>query len=304
MAGQRANQFGLLLSVVRIRPLQQKPIYCFGIDDNYAWPLLISLYSAKKNHKNFKRVFILYDPEYLNDEIISYINEKSKLLGVKLKFISLNLTSHSEIQAHITSTAYLRFQIPKVSRKKAFWFDTDVLFLEGWHQISQYAVSNKSDIEPIFARLHWPHYEPESNQAIINSKGKYFNSGILLINSKIWRRERIMQNLIAIMPNYTQYGFEWADQCVLNYYFAGEYGQIDPIYNSIPKEFRENHTRIIHFAGMHKPWKYKIDTECKLVRLENNLEISDLQPEERSAWQTYRETEQELLSLLAHKREV
>jgi lipopolysaccharide biosynthesis glycosyltransferase len=302
VTGRRANQSGILLSVLRIGLIQQKPIYCFGIDDNYAWPLLITLYSAKKNHKKFKKAYILYDPEHLKDEMIFYINAKSKLLGVKLKFIPLHLTSHSEVQAHITSTSYLRFQIPKVSRKKAFWFDTDVLFLGGWHQISEYAVSNKSDIEPIFARLHWPHHESESNQAMINSKGRYFNAGVLLVNSKVWRRERIMQNLIAIMPNYTQYGFEWADQCVLNYYFAGEYSQIDLRYNSIPKEFKVNQTRILHFAGLHKPWTFKIDAKYKLVELENDLEIADLLPEERSAWQTYRETEQELINLLAHKR--
>ncbi len=290
------------MSVLRLGLLGQKPVYCFGIDDNYAWPLLISLYSAKKNHKKFKKVFILYDPKHLNDEIIFYINEKSKLLGVKLKFIPLHLTIHSEERGHITSTAYLRLQIPKVTRKKAFWFDTDVLFLEGWHQISEYAVSSKPEITPIFARLHWPHHESESNQAIRNSNGKYFNSGVLLVNSKVWRRERIMQKLFAIMPNYIQYGFEWADQCVLNYYFAGEYGQIDSSYNSTPWEFNEKQTRIIHFAGSHKPWTFKIDAKYSLVRLENQVEIADLLPKERSAWQKYRETEQELLFLLAHKR--
>lgn len=297
-----ANEFGVFLSVLRIGLLQQKPIYCFGIDDNFAWPLLISLYSAKKNHKKFKKAFILYDPRHLTDEVIFYIHEKSKLLAVKLKFIPMRVTSHPEVPSYLTSSTYLRLQIPKVTRKKAFWFDTDVLFREGWHHISEYAISNKSDTEPIFARLHWPFHESESNQAIINSKGRYFNAGVLLVNSKVWRRARIMQNLLAIMPNYTQYGFEWADQCVLNYYFAGEYGQIDLIYNSIPQEFNESQTRIIHFSGFHKPWTFKIDAKCQLVGLENRLEIADLSPEERSAWQTYRETEQELLSLLAHKK--
>ncbi len=302
MTEQSANQFRVVLSVLRIGLLQQKPIYCFGIDNNFAWPLLISLYSAKKNHKKFRKAFILYDPEHLTDEIIFYIHEKSKLLGVKLKFIPMHLTSHSEVPSYLTSSTYLRLQIPKVTRKKAFWFDTDILFLEKWHHISEYAVRNKSDTEPIFARLHWPFNGSESNQAMINSKGKYFNAGVLLVNSKIWRRARIMQNLFAIMPNYTQYGFEWADQCVLNYYFAGEYGQIDLIYNSIPQEFNESHTRIIHFSGFHKPWTFRIDANCKLAALENRLEIADLSAEERSAWQTYRETEQELISLLANNR--
>jgi lipopolysaccharide biosynthesis glycosyltransferase len=123
------NQFGVLLCVLKIALLQQKPIYCFGIDDNFAWPLLVSLYSAKKNHKKFRKAFILYDPEHLTDEMIFYIDEKSKLLGVKLKFTPVHLTNHSEVPSYLTSSSYLRLQIPKITRKKAFWFDTDLLFL-------------------------------------------------------------------------------------------------------------------------------------------------------------------------------
>jgi len=282
---------------VKNRYQMEEPVYCFGIDENYAWPLLVSLYSAKKNYKKFKEAFILYDPECLTDKMIFYINQQSKLIGVELKFTPLHLTSHSRVEHHIMPTSYLRFQIPKISRKKAFWFDTDLLFLKGWHQISEYARSSQSNIEPIFARLHWGKLESESNQAILNSNGKYFNSGVLLINSQLWHQEQIMQNLFSIMPKYTDYGFEWADQCVLNYYFCGEYGQIDSRYNSIPGEFNKNHTRILHFAGSNKPWKIKVDENCKLVEIENQLEIKDLLPEDKNAWQKYRDVEQELLAL-------
>ena len=275
----------------------EEPIYCFGIDENYAWPLLVSLYSAKKNYKKFKEAFILYDPKCLTDKMIFYINQQSKLIGVELKFTPLHLTSHSRAEHHIMPTSYLRFQIPQVSRKKAFWFDSDLLFLKGWHQISEYASSSQSNIEPIFARLHWGKIESESNQAILNSKGKYFNTGVLLINSQLWHQEQITQNLFSIMPNYTDYGFEWADQCVLNYYFRGEYGQINSRYNSIPEEFNNKYTRILHFAGSHKPWKMKVDENCKLVEQENHLELADLLLEENNAWQKYRDVEQELLAL-------
>lgn len=275
----------------------EEPIYCFGIDENYAWPLLVSLYSAKKNYKKFKEAFILYDPKWLADKMIFYINQQSKLIGVELKFTPLHLTNHSRVEHHIMPTSYLRFQIPQVSRKKAFWFDSDLLFLKGWHQISEYASSSQSNIEPIFARLHWGKLESESNQAILNSKGKYFNTGVLLINSQLWHQEQITQNLFSIMPNYIDYGFEWADQCILNYYFRGEYGPIDSRYNSIPEEFNNNHTRILHFAGSQKPWKMRVDENCKLVERENQLELADLLLEEKNAWQKYRDVEQELLAL-------
>lgn len=278
---------------------RSKPEYCFGIDDNYVWPLLVSLYSAKRSFRKLKKVHIIFDSKFLHEKAISRIKTSCKTIGIIPKFIPLQIPENTLGTAHITQTAYLRLQLPQVFQRKVFWFDTDLLFLNEWQEISKYALQKKVNKYAIFARSHWGNPESTSNQAIIESKGKYFNSGVLLINSRLWRRCAISNELSLIIPNYANLGFEWADQCLLNYYFRGDYGQIDMKYNSIPAEYKKDLTRIIHFAGTHKPWTNYMNSAGEFVKIEGHFENSDLQPEDEQAWAVYRNIEKELFEFLS-----
>jgi lipopolysaccharide biosynthesis glycosyltransferase len=277
----------------------RKPHYCFGIDDNYVWPLLVCLYSAKRSFSKLKKVHIIYDPKFLQEKSIIKIINACDLLEISPKFISLQIPENALGVLHITPTSYLRLQIPQIFQRKVFWFDTDLLFLKGWQEISHYAWHKDVNKYAIFARLHWGNPRSTSNQAIIESKGKYFNSGVLLFNPRLWENGAISNNLSSIISNYANLGFEWADQCLLNYYFRGDYGQIDYKYNSIPAEYIKNRTRIIHFAGTHKPWTNYMNSAGEIVKIEGHFENSDLQPEDEKAWALYRNVEKELFEFLS-----
>jgi lipopolysaccharide biosynthesis glycosyltransferase len=248
--------------------LQVKPQYCFGIDDNYVWPLLICLYSAKRSSRKFRKVNIVFDPRFLNQKAIKEIENKCNLMGISPQFISLQTPKNSLGTAHITPTAYLRLQIAEVFQSNVIWFDTDLLFLKGWTKILKYVEAKEVNKYGIFARKHWGNPESTSNQAMIRAKGQYFNSGVLLINSNFWRYNGISKEVSSIISKDTNLGFEWADQCILNYYFQGEYGKIAPEFNSIPAEYAKNRTRILHFAGTHKPWTNYMNLDGDFVDIE------------------------------------
>ena len=287
--------------VIETRNPQRKPEIFFGVDNDYVWPLLVSLYSAKKSFSAFNEVHVLYNPELLDLKMISFIEEQCSLMRIKTKYIPLNSLNNSHSKGHITPTSYLRLQIAEVSQGMAFWFDADLLFLEDWHELLAYTRSEGAKNLPIHARLHWGNPVSTSNQAIIKSKNRYFNSGVLLINTKLWRTRSILEDLVLIMSKSINLGFEWADQCVLNYYFQGEYGAIDSKYNSIPSEYDSNQTRIIHFAGSHKPWTMRITTECIFEKLTNSILESDVPQNERSAFERYRILEKELYDMICSK---
>jgi lipopolysaccharide biosynthesis glycosyltransferase len=292
--------------MIKLRKIQglnmhRKPQLFFGVDNNYVWPLLVSLYSAKKSFTSFNKVYVLYNPEFLDFKMISFIEKQSRLFGLRTRFIALNSLNHSYKNAHITPTSYLRLQIATISRGMAFWFDADLLFLDNWAQLLAYARDDGTECQPIYARLHWGNPESTTNQAIIKSKGKYFNSGLLLINSKRWRTKSVLEDLVVIMSRSIELGFEWADQCVLNYYFQGEYGAIESVYNSLPSEYDSNQTRIIHFAGSHKPWTMRITTECIFEKFTNSILESDMPQSERSAYERYRFMEKELYEMICSK---
>ena len=279
----------------------RKPQLFFGVDNDYIWPLLVSLYSATKSFSAFNKVCVLYNPEFLDLKMISFIEEQSRLIHIKTRFIPLNSLNHSYSKGHLTPTSYLWLQISEVSQGLAFWFDVDLLFLEDWHELLAYTKSDGAKNLPIHARLHWGNPVSTSNQAIIKSKGRYFNSGVVLINSKLWRTRSILGDLVQIMSKSINLGFEWADQCVLNYYFQGEYGAIESIYNSIPSEYDFNQTCIIHFAGSHKPWTLRITTECIFEKITNSILESDVPQNERSAYERYRFMEKELYEMICSK---
>jgi lipopolysaccharide biosynthesis glycosyltransferase len=284
-----------------MRNTKEKPIYCFGIDDNYIWPLLVSLFSAKKNWNKFNEVHIVFDPQHLHEKSISMVKGVCELLGISPTFVLLRVPSNVIGQGHITPTAYLRLQAPQIISGKVFWLDTDLLFLKRWHLISKYAKGRKSNKKAIFARRHWGDPKSSSNQAIIKSRGKYFNSGVLLINSEIWESKSISKEISLNIANYIQLGFEWADQCLLNFYFQGNYGEINPKYNSIPSEYVKNRTRIIHFAGRHKPWTLYANSEGQFVRRDGALPITELESEDKAAWEIYRRIEKEFFEFLSER---
>jgi lipopolysaccharide biosynthesis glycosyltransferase len=284
--------------ITQVKNMQRKPKLFFGVDNDYVWPLLVSLYSAKKGFSALNKVYILYDPNFLDFKMISFIQKQTRLIRVKTRFIPLNSLNHSYKKAHITPTAYLRLQVASISRGMAFWFDADLLFLDHWYQLLRYARNDGAKQHPIYARLHWGTPESATNQAIIESKGRYFNSGVLLINTKIWRTKSILENLVVIMSRSLELGFEWADQCVLNYYFQGEYGAIESVYNSLPSEYDFNLTRIIHFAGSHKPWTMRVTEECIFEKLTNLPLVSDVPQNERRAYEQYRFMERELYEII------
>lgn len=270
-------------------------VFCFGIDNIYVWPALVSIYSAKKHYKKFHTVVILFNPDDLDEKLILQMKKICNLLEICPKFLPQNIIKNAVPGHHITRTAYLRMSLPNLFKgEKIFWFDADLLFLENWHQILNYTRHTKQSMNSIHARKHWGNVESATNQAIISSNGNYFNSGVLIFNSKIWKKNRITAQISEIMKNYTTLGFEWADQCVLNYCFHGKYDQINSSYNSIPSEFNIAHTRIIHFAGTHKPWTKKFSDNGFIEELSEIDNWTVVSESDRLAFELYRTIEKEL----------
>jgi lipopolysaccharide biosynthesis glycosyltransferase len=64
-----------------------------------------------------------------------------------------------------------------------------------------------------------------------------------------------------LVSNYETLGFQWSDQCILNYVVKGKYQKLDSSLNSIPEEFDIYKTKILHFAGESKPWNSSLYRE-------------------------------------------
>jgi lipopolysaccharide biosynthesis glycosyltransferase len=105
----------------------------------------------------------------------------------------------------------------------------------------------------------------------IDSKSKYFNSGVLVIDLEGWRREGISEHFLACLHENREYA-KLPDQYVLNTVLAGRWGELDLRWNVAPAIFHypsaaqspfgeAEYERaiadpcIVHYVGVQKPWR-------------------------------------------------
>lgn len=95
-----------------------------------------------------------------------------------------------------------------------------------------------------------------------------FSNGVLLINNEFWRQENVSQKLVDLAK---KPDFPYKDQSVINSFFAGKIGELDPSYNyqiGLEREamWDQNSSiysylnqvtspKIIHFSSPDKPFK-------------------------------------------------
>lgn len=160
---------------------------------------------------------------------------------------------------HLTLPTYYRFivadKLPHVD--KALYFDCDLIIsnsiIELW----------RMDLDGALAGAVGEHdmsYQKEQLKRLgMNTDGYYFNAGVMLINLKEWRIQKISRKLfdsISLLGGRIQS----ADQDVLNYVLSGKVVKLSRNYNFHIKrgEYVSSEViagiSIIHYLGTDKPW--------------------------------------------------
>jgi lipopolysaccharide biosynthesis glycosyltransferase len=149
----------------------------------------------------------------------------------------------------------------------ALWLDSDLLCLPGWDSIyidnnnlpNGMVISAVRDAQ--IYKLGNEYTSNSNNQSLRKMGSDYFNSGVSLFDCDKWKELNFPETWPVILKEYAERGFEWQDQCVLNFICHGQVNYLDWEYNYLP--FREKHKKrskryILHFTGTVKPWLYSI----------------------------------------------
>ncbi|MBW4632567.1 MAG: glycosyltransferase family 8 protein [Iphinoe sp. HA4291-MV1] len=265
---------------------QQNPLVVVcGSDDNYAMPLAVTLYSALVHLERGCTIYI-----YIIDGGITH-KSKERLqrvldfehIDVQLKWVTPpDLKSLSDLQTleWITTAAYLRLLICDVipeQFQKAIYLDSDLLVQANlknlWEEdIGGYALLAVHDLGTPYVSS--PFGIAKYRELGLASDTPYFNSGVLVINLKRWRAEKIGQSVIQYLREYDKY-VQLVDQEGLNAVLANDWGSLDYKWNLIShiyyydqweeSAFKEKigaireelicKPYIYHFAGGSKPWQ-------------------------------------------------
>lgn len=243
------------------------PIF-FATDDNYLPYLAVTLASIEAHASDD----YLYDIKILTTGL-SDENVKT-LKSLDVPHLSVNIVNLEErvgkirkelrlrLRDYYSETIYYRIFIPSLFPRleRAIYLDCDVVLRDDianmyFTDIGDNILGAISDesIAPI------PEFCEYVDKVIGSPEGIYFNSGVLLINAKRFREEKVEEKLLALL---TEYNFHTVapDQDYLNYICRGKVHYLAPTWNKqpAPKEgISDSDLHLIHYNMFNKPWHYQ-----------------------------------------------
>lgn len=247
----------------------------YATDDNYAMHMCMSMISVVKNYSGNEKIrfWIIYD-ELREEKKIKIINSLKKY-DTDIKFIKIknDYFDNVYISGHIHKSAYFRLLLPDiVDVDKIIYLDCDLLVKKNIYELWNIDMNDK----PLAAVLDLgiltsKRLMKEKYCEVGIDNERYFNSGVLVLNLKIWREYKLSQKVLDLINCHS---YRHHDQDALNSIFKNnwkelplEWNVIPPVYNMLLKivfskwrveaiKAREN-PAIIHYAGRYKPWNFK-----------------------------------------------
>lgn len=232
-----------------------------AIDDNYVWPLLVMLNSAKST-ASYPFSFVLgYDEKTLSKSNLELIEKVCNIWKIDMSTVQINLDISVEPGSHITSATYSRLLLADSLESCFMWIDADVLCQKGWDEY--FEIGKKSEEKSIVIGVRDPLVQfgvPNSqleNSSVKLAGVKYFNAGVILLKPDKWKLHNSSEKWRWAFDNASSLGFQFHDQCILNYVLAGYSELIPSEYNYLVRNDNERlikNPKVIHFAGGFKPW--------------------------------------------------
>lgn len=273
-------------------------------DNGYAPHAAVVIESIILNSFQKHSFYILYNELTEDNQQILYKHYKEKVN--KLCFIKvedqefLGADKLSTLQHIINQkSALLRLLVEKVPCNDwILYLDCDVIVQDDVSKLEMYYDSTKilgavteynaayklrdlskltkyeypTFVEPLQYEAYW--YRTLQNLGM-NIGGKYFCSGVMLINLKLWRENEIGEKILSFIRDNSTVCFA-VDQDALNYQFNGDYIELPPRwgnnvvldavftnYSSADLEEAVCNPAIIHIAGSIKPWMYRCSSKYK-----------------------------------------
>jgi lipopolysaccharide biosynthesis glycosyltransferase len=254
---------------------QGKTLIVYCVDDGYIWPCMVSIYSAFINCDDSPSLsfLICFSENYLSDESCLILREFSESLGIDLKLLSVEDSKNIKIDKNINQTAtnavYLKIKAMDEIPESFLYVDADTLLLPGWTKILEHSKfeSDEKSHTVIVARFEGLGANlSDSNLAFSLNGERYFNSGVMIVDSNLWRTSGFAKQWQTIAKNRKDYGFQLNDQDVLNYLLVNRTDELQAEFNCWPEYDSELVASIFHYRGSLKPFRFS-PNEIEMFRI-------------------------------------
>lgn len=238
-------------------------------DDNYAKYLGVAFYSILKNTSQKEAIKFYCIDGGISKENIDFINNAvKKLASAPVEFIKVDQSKYADLKTikHITTAAYYRISIPELIDPEVdtmLYVDCDMLVMDDITKLWAINLENLylAAVENASSRTHLKTGLEQQD---------YFNSGLLLMNLKEWRKNNLSKKIIEFKKDHPE-KTSTNDQCAINYVVDGKWFKLPLKWNHQTGMYRNTSMKnrfskkelnealinpsIIHYIGIDKPWK-------------------------------------------------
>ncbi|MGN0014487.1 MAG: glycosyltransferase family 8 protein [Candidatus Gastranaerophilaceae bacterium] len=256
----------------------------FTINNKYTIFSMLAINSILQNNKSDSHYnFYILENDLTNknkEKMTKYVKQRNQ----DIYFMNVNPNSilkqdaiYSVINGYMPSIIMVRIMIADILPKDVH----KVLYLDG-DTCANEDLKNLFDIniENYFAGMarDWS----DKEMAEMHKLDKYYNSGVILMNLDMWRKENISQKILSFIKNnedkFCQSGeennsFPFPDQDLINIILNEKIKEIPQKWNyqviSINGDTIDNANKtegIFHFIGPVKPWHFPVKP-CKYLKI-------------------------------------
>lgn len=211
------------------------PIF-LACDEKYAKYASVTIASITANTSSKINFYILDGG--IEHETQAKIRHILRDTNHSIKFISIDMKLFKKFPCirHFSLNTYSRFLIPSLITNidKALYIDTDMVVCGDIAEIYNRQLNGKGigavaymdeDCNPKL-------YKKYKEKLNIQTKHRYFNAGLLLIDCKYWRKHNTSKQLMEKTTELKDI-IEMPDQDVLNIVFESDYKELEPQYNLV-----------------------------------------------------------------------
>ena len=253
--------------------------YVFICDDNYVMPTTVTMKSIIENTNEKEKLFFHIFTTSMNEHNSEKLLNSALNNQIKIYYIDLNnykeMIDKIIVRTHVTYASLLKFEIANILKNvdRALYLDSDIIVKKDLTELFNLDLNNK--YAAVVPEL-WKYLDSD----ISDVNKQYFNSGVMMMNLKKMREDKISKKLWNKKIELSQdKKNRTMDQDTLNsvlgdnvvflgvkynfnpYFYNKKYLNILSInekknYNNINDLMDE--VRIIHYVGKEdKPWLYE-----------------------------------------------
>ena len=207
---------------------------------NWYFYVAIELYALFKHNEVSKVYLFIEDDEipYLKDKRIQFINVNK--LEKYIKETSPNYkTKYSQL-------SYIRCYFSKIiNEEKILYIDADAIVVDNIKELWEIDLKDKA-LAGVHEGGEW-----SKHLGIEGMDDKYINSGVLLMNLDLIKKEKLDDIMIYLLNN--KY-YAYPDQDVINIVCKDKIKYLSNIYNSTETTGMVDNAKIIHYIRERKGW--------------------------------------------------